>query len=98
MSDVGTIFDGMGNVVCHYDIPDELETFDPVEKPEHYASGKVECIDWIAECLSEEELRGYLRGNVLKYTWRYQHKGHPVQDLRKAIWYARRLAKTFAEE
>jgi len=28
--------------------------------------------------MTDEEYRGYLRGNVVKYVWRYQQKGAMV--------------------
>lgn len=65
--------------------------FDPVSRPEHYASGSLECIDWIEAALTEEEFRGYLKGNLLKYFWRHEDKGDPVQDLGKLAWYAEKL-------
>ena len=55
-----------------------------VDAPDHYSSGSLECKDWIREMMTEEEYEGYLKGNVLKYLWRYRGKGKPVQDLRKA--------------
>ena len=58
--------------------------------PSHYKQGTVECYDAIASMLSQEELRGYLRGNMMKYTWRYRHKGG-VTDLDKADWYFNKL-------
>lgn len=64
---------------------------DDVEHPAHYTSGEIECIDAMRAALSHEEFVGYLRANVMKYIWRYDHKGAPVQDLRKAEWYLRRL-------
>lgn len=67
------------------------EEFDPVNHPQHYASGSLECIDWIESMLTAEEFRGYLKGNVLKYVWRHEDKGKPAQDLSKAIWYLERL-------
>lgn len=64
--------------------------FDPVEKPEHYNYGKIECKDWIELGCTDEEYRGYLKGNVLKYTFRYKYKGG-MQDLEKAKVYMRFL-------
>ena len=58
--------------------------------PSHYKQGTVECYDAIASMLSQEELRGYLRGNSLKYRWRYRQKGG-VTDLEKAGWYEAKL-------
>ena len=58
-----------------------------VEHPDHYASGSLECIDWIRAMLSMDEYRGYLKGNMLKYLWRYDFKGKPVEDLKKCKKY-----------
>ena len=58
--------------------------------PSHYKQGTIECYDAIASMLSQEELRGYLRGNSLKYRWRYRQKGG-VTDLEKAGWYEAKL-------
>lgn len=63
------------------------EEFDQVDHPEHYAKGSLECIDWIRAFLTSEEYHGYLKGNILKYIWRYEDKGAPEQDLGKAKKY-----------
>lgn len=62
-----------------------------VEHPAHYTSGGIECIDAIKASMSEEEFKGFLKGNVLKYLWRYELKGKPLQDLEKAEWYLKKL-------
>ena len=59
----------------------------PVDHPSHYTSGNIECIDAIEESMSYDSFCGYLKGNILKYLWRYQLKNNPVQDLKKARWY-----------
>jgi len=66
---------------------------DPVDKPLHYNSGNIECIDAIVESMSNEEFCGYLKGNVLKYVWRYRYKGKPVEDLKKARWYLNKMVE-----
>ena len=63
---------------------------DNVNHPEHYTSGSVECIDAIQAALTPEEFRGFLKGNVIKYTWRERRKAG-VESLQKAEWYLRRL-------
>ena len=70
---------------------------DMVNQPPHYNQDKVECIDAIEAMLSPEEYVGYLRGNSLKYRWRFRYKGKPVEDLQKANWYEQRLL-TFMKE
>lgn len=66
-------------------------TDDAVDHPSHYTNGGIECIDAIEASMSEEEARGYLKGNVLKYLWRYRLKGREKEDLNKARWYLDRL-------
>lgn len=68
----------------------EAEKEDVVNKPKHYNQAGIECIDAIEAALSAEELRGYFKGNIIKYTWREQYKNKD-EDLRKAHWYLTRL-------
>lgn len=42
---------------------------------DHYRQGDIECIDAIRAALTDDEWRGYCKGNVLKYVWREKHKG-----------------------
>ena len=63
---------------------------DLVNHPPHYNNGKIECIDAIEAMLTHEEYVGYLRGNSLKYRWRFRYKDF-IQDLKKAEWYENRL-------
>ena len=63
---------------------------DLVNQPPHYRQGGIECIEAIKACMSAEEFQGYLKGNAIKYLWRYRHK-NGVQDLQKAYWYNNRL-------
>jgi hypothetical protein len=70
------------------------ECGDPVNNPAHYASGAVECIDAIQASMSVEAFRGFCKGNVQKYVWRYETKGE-AESLRKAEWYLKRLLSTF---
>ena len=72
-------------------IPDNSTKFDTVNRPEHYNTGGLECIDAIKGMLTHDEYIGYLRGNALKYMWRFRYKKKPIEDLRKARWYEERL-------
>jgi hypothetical protein len=63
-----------------------LKDDDKVNKPSHYTSGDIECIDAIRSALTKEEFRGYCKGNVLKYAWREKHKGGD-EDLKKIVKY-----------
>lgn len=63
---------------------------DEVNRPGHYLSGDIECIDAIRAALTPEEFRGYCKGNMLKYIWRERHKQGDV-SIEKAIWYGDEL-------
>ena len=80
----------------------ELNPFDDEEdvvaKPYHYNTGNIECIEAIEESMSEFAFKGYLKGNCMKYLWRYDYKGKQVEDLKKAGWYLNKLTKMVVEE
>jgi hypothetical protein len=69
---------------------------DVVNSPPHYNKGGIECIDAIEAMLTHEEFVGYLRGNSLKYRWRFRYK-NGIQDLEKAEWYENKLMETLKE-
>ncbi len=58
---------------------------DPVNHPPHYTdhpSG--------VECITITEHMGFNVGNAIKYLWRADAKGDPIENLRKAAWYVDR--------
>ena len=71
---------------------------DMVTSPAHYNNGGIEAIDAIQASMSPIEFRGYLKGNCMKYLWRYDYKGKQVEDLRKTGWYLDKLTALVAEE
>lgn len=54
---------------------------DPINPP-HYQAGSIQPIDAI-----EDWKLGFSLGNAVKYIARHQHKGAPLEDLKKARWY-----------
>lgn len=58
---------------------------DPINNPKHYTShpSGIECIE-VTEHMS------FNLGNAIKYLWRADEKGAPLQDLQKAAWYINR--------
>lgn len=70
---------------------------DPVEHPNHYTSGGIECIKAIEASMEMAPYRGYLKGNIMKYIWRYEKK-KGVEDLRKARVYLDWLIDTYEME
>ena len=79
-----------------YKPEDYNNQYNNVHSPAHYNQGQTECIDAIEAMLSQEEYIGYLRGNSMKYRWRFRYK-NGFEDLDKADWYEKRLEK-FMEE
>ena len=71
---------------------------DMVLSPAHYNTGNIECIEAIEESMSSHAFKGYLKGNCMKYLWRYEYKGKQVQDLQKAGWYLQKLTAMVIEE
>jgi hypothetical protein len=71
---------------------------DLVNHPDHYKTEAIECIAAIEAQMTPEEFAGYLRGNVVKYIWRFDKKhGKDFEgaqrDLEKAAWYLHRLTQ-----
>lgn len=81
-----------------YIFAEEEEDVDVVNKPRHYNTGNIECIEAIEESMSSVAFKGYLKGNCMKYLWRYDYKGKQVEDLEKAGWYLNRLTAMVTEE
>ena len=70
------------------DLFDDIE--DSVNNPPHYGQGRIECIEYIKDFLSNDEYTGYLRGNIAKYLHRWRYK-NGIEDLKKARWYLEAL-------
>ena len=66
---------------------------DPVNNPPHHTKGAVECIDAMQSALSHEQFVGFLKGQIIEYTWRCNHKANSIQGIEKAIWYAKKLVE-----
>jgi hypothetical protein len=63
----------------------EASREDVVNKPKHYTTGKYEVIDVI-----EDWNLNFRLANAVKYIARHKHKGKPLEDLKKALWYLQR--------
>ena len=72
------------------------EKSDNVNCPAHYNQGGIECIDAIKASLTSEGFQAYLKASSMKYLGRDEHKGKPLEDLRKAEWFLDRLIKELA--
>lgn len=56
---------------------------DNVNHPSHYTGRNI-----VYECIDLTQYQSFCTGNVIKYLWRYKDKENPVEDLKKARWYA----------
>lgn len=56
--------------------------------PHYTKDPEIECIDAIHAALGDEGFVAYCRGCILKYTWRYEHKGQRQEDAAKIQDYA----------
>ena len=63
---------------------------DMVNSPSHYNQSGIECIAAIQAALGSN-FKYYLQGNIMKYLWRFDYKGRPIEDLQKAQWYLNTL-------
>lgn len=63
---------------------------DPVNRPAHYTSGGIECIDAMQAAFGVEAVKDFCLCNAFKYLWRHRNK-NGVEDLKKARWYLNRL-------
>lgn len=59
-----------------------------VDHPVHYTSRNIG-----HECIDLTQYQPFCTGNVIKYLWRYEDKGNPIEDLKKARWYATRASQ-----
>lgn len=76
------------------DVPEEtpenfsidFEESDLIDKQEHYTANGIEPIEIMRKNMTQDEYRGFLLGNIIKYPLRYKRK-NGLEDLRKAKTY-----------
>jgi len=82
-------------------------TVDLVNHPPHYNKGGMEVIEVIelvtgggtgGKRTGDQGFVGYLLGNILKYLLRFEHKGKPIEDLKKARWYFDKLISVVSDK
>ena len=73
----------------------DMDKLDMVNHPQHYKTGKIECIDCISAVVNMYDgEQAYDVGQVIKYLYRAPTKQNFMQDLKKAQWYLNRLIDT----
>lgn len=59
-------------------------------EPDYYHKGGIDVIGFMETKVNQDEMRGFFRGNILKYVTRF-HEKNGVDDLNKAKYYLDRL-------
>ena len=71
--------------------------FDVVERPRHYASTSIECIDAMRETQGIEATKDFCICNAFKYLWRHNNKNGD-EDIKKANWYLNKAVELMGKE
>jgi hypothetical protein len=61
---------------------------------DHYKSKAIQPWDAMEAWMNQDEFRGFLRGNAIKYLAREKDKGG-VTDIKKAMHYMKKLLETY---
>lgn len=69
-------------------------SFNPINHPEHYISGSIECIDAMVSAFGVETVADFCLCNTFKYLWRHRKK-NGIEDIQKASWYLSKYEKCF---
>ena len=69
-----------------------IQMANKVDHPDHYNIGTIETIEYLESLGTAED---FCSANAIKYISRYKHKGNPLQDLEKAMWYINYLVKKY---
>jgi hypothetical protein len=70
---------------------------DNVNHPPHYTNGEIECLDAIKSALGGDGFNAYLKGQIIKYLWRMDHKGKQKEDAEKSQFYNNKLVEQLNE-
>lgn len=75
----------------------QKDRFDPVNHPQHYTSGKYECIDVMVDVFGTEKVAVFCELNAFKYIYRTERK-NGQEDLKKAVWYIKKYLELVGNE
>jgi hypothetical protein len=65
-------------------------------KPEHYHTHDIDTIEFLKRGFPPQVLTGFLIGNIIKYTQRFEYK-NGEEDVLKIVDYAKRLQEWYKE-
>lgn len=72
--------------------------YSPINPSHYQVAGIPEAIDIMKHLMTQEQFKGFLWGNIIKYAYRYGRKGDEHDTAGKIEWYANRLKEVCAEE
>lgn len=72
-------------------------SYDPVNRPSHYAHGGIECIDAMESAFGIEWVQHFCACNAFKYIFRFLHK-NGMEDIDKACWYLKKYKELEAKK
>ena len=88
--------ENLNNFDCQVCNPSSKQ--DMVNSPPHY-NKVIECIDAMKAMSDDANLPSshahYCWQTIFKYIWRHPYKGKPVEDLKKAEYYLKRLINEY---
>jgi len=90
------IIGAMGNDTGLSNEPIPYKTLDP--KSSHYDAGGIETIEILKAKLTKEQYKGYLLGNLIKYSTRANFKDQFNRDIEKINVYSEQLKQLNEEE
>ncbi len=66
---------------------------------DYYSTDGITCTEALLACLGREGYICWLRGTIIKYSWRLSKKpsAKPEEDAVKMRWYSNELARILAE-
>lgn len=71
-------------------------TNDPVNHPNHYCQGGIECIDAMEAAFNKQTVADFCICNAFKYIFRCKNK-NGLEDVKKARWYLDKYLKLYEE-
>jgi hypothetical protein len=72
-------------------------TDEQLNKPAHYHEHEMDTIEFLKKGFPPNVLTGFLIGNIIKYTQRYEYK-NGEEDLIKVVDYSKRLMDWYKEK
>lgn len=69
-----------------------IDEYQAINPPHYKVQGIPEAIEIMRGLMTDDQLEGFLWGNILKYAYRYGRKGDKKETAGKIKWYAERLA------